>query len=761
MSNEESQQASGGAYWQSPPIVPAGPSSLEPTSLDADTFRLLADNLPALCWIGREDGSVVWYNRRWREYCGTAPARIEGWGWPAVHDPLVLPSVMERWAVFIAASQPFEMTYSLLGADGQLRPFLTRVAPVRDASRQLTHWLGVSTDISGCAEAERPLHHTRAAAKGLAAEQAVALGQLAEGVVVADRAGQIVFVNAAAARIHGVEQLGVSPEGYSDTYHLFTDDGRPYPSTELPLARAVLRGETVTEERWRIRRPDGSEVLAVGSARPVLDDEGSPSGAVLTLRDETARLAAEQAERESEGRLRALADNLPNGMVYQIAMQRDGSARRFVYVSGSCERLTGVSAEAALADPMALYEAVDFEDRATLAAVEEDAIRDLTHFEHEVRLLRTGDSEVRWCRLISGPREMPDGSLVWDGLLVDVTQHRRTEEDLRKSEAVKGAVVEGALDCVVTVDHHGRILEWNPAAEQTFGHARKAALGRNLADLIVPPEQREAHRRGFQRYLQTGEGTLVGRRIEVQAMRADGSTFPSELAITPTSVAGRTLMTAYLRDITERRQAEQRQELLVAELNHRVKNVLATVQAVADQTLRGSGGDPTRFAQPFLERLRALARAHDLLTERRWEPTDAGEVVRAALLPWLAGGTSDGRVSFSSEAGTAALVSPRQAQSLVLGLHELVTNATKYGALSCPEGHVDVRCGTGAGGVLVVTWKEIGGPPVVPPSRKGFGTRLLQRGLTQDLGPGASVDLQFNGAGLRGVVCFVPLGREP
>jgi PAS domain-containing protein len=108
-----------------------------------------------------------------------------------------------------------------------------------------------------------------AQAEALANERAAVLGQLAEGVIIADLAGRILYINEAAARIHGQAPLGALPEAYSETFQLYTEDGRPHPHTELPLARAVLRGATTTEARWRIRRPDGSEVLAVGSARPL------------------------------------------------------------------------------------------------------------------------------------------------------------------------------------------------------------------------------------------------------------------------------------------------------------------------------------------------------------------------------------------------------------------------------------------------------------------------------------------------------------
>jgi PAS domain S-box-containing protein len=130
-------------------------------------------------------------------------------------------------------------------------------------------------------------------------------------VIVTDSAGRIAFVNEAAARLHGVAELDVPPEGYSAAYHLFTEDGRPHPPEELPLARALLRGETVVDARWRIRRPDGTEVLAIGSAGPLHAADGAPMGAVLTVRDDTARESAERALRESEAKFRTLADNIP------------------------------------------------------------------------------------------------------------------------------------------------------------------------------------------------------------------------------------------------------------------------------------------------------------------------------------------------------------------------------------------------------------------------------------------------------------------
>ena len=132
----------------------------------------------------------------------------------------------------------------------------------------------------------------------------------------------------------------------------------------------------------------------------------------------------------------------------------------------------------------------------------------------------------------------------------DVTEQRQAERELRASEARKSAILETALDCIITMDHEGKVVEFNPAAEKTFGYSRAEVVGQELADFIIPPSLRERHRTGMAHYLATGEGPVLGKRLELPALRADGSEFPVELAITRISTEGPPLFTAYLRDIT-------------------------------------------------------------------------------------------------------------------------------------------------------------------------------------------------------------------
>ncbi|HXM80928.1 MAG TPA: EAL domain-containing protein [Burkholderiales bacterium] len=189
--------------------------------------------------------------------------------------------------------------------------------------------------------------------------------------------------------------------------------------------------------------------------------------------------------------------------------------------------------------------------------------------------LRRGDGAWIHVRQTMEPLTGEHGAeLRWFNTIQDVTEQREAEAELRDSESLKGAILESSLDCLVTIDHEGKIVEFNPAAEATFGFSRDQALGKSMVDLIVPPRLREAHRRGFAHYLATGEGPILGKRLELQAVRADGTEFPIELAIVAIKSRSTPLFTAFLRDITQRKQAEAKIQRLT-----RVHAVLSGINA--------------------------------------------------------------------------------------------------------------------------------------------------------------------------------------
>jgi PAS domain S-box-containing protein len=199
-------------------------------------------------------------------------------------------------------------------------------------------------------------------------------------------------------------------------------------------------------------------------------------------------------------------------------------------------------------------------------------------------------------------------------------------------------------------------------------------------------------------------------------------------------------------DITELREADERQRLLVGELNHRVKNTLAAVQSIAAQTARGAGSLKL-FQEKFDARLLALSRSHNLLARETWRGADLGDVVSETLAPY-ATGTEPPRVVAG---GPGIRLAPSAAVTLGMAFHELAINAAKHGALSAPAGRVEVGWSTDLRGgktpALEILWRETGGPAVAQPRRSGFGSRLIERGLAHELE--AEVRLDFEPAGLQ------------
>jgi PAS domain S-box-containing protein len=206
--------------------------------------------------------------------------------------------------------------------------------------------------------------------------------------------------------------------------------------------------------------------------------------------------------------------------------------------------------------------------------------------------------------------------------------------------------------------------------------------------------------------------------------------------------------TAVYMDITERKWVEERQRLLLDELNHRVKNTLSTVQSIAVNTRRGSPS-PEEFGEMFQARIAALAGAHDLLTQGSWEGASLGDVVERTLSPYVSMGEDEApRILMG---GPRVRLSPNAAVTLNMAFHELATNAVKYGALSNAEGRLDVLWTVDRSKsepAVELIWNERGGPPVLPPERRGFGSRLLEQGLARELD--GEVDLRYEKKGLTG-----------
>ena len=383
-------------------------------------------------------------------------------------------------------------------------------------------------------------------------------------------------------------------------------------------------------------------------------------------------------------------------------------------------------------------------------------MQDITHPEHLAENVPLFDRAVREGTpyRIEKRYVRPDGSIIWvdnsvsvirkpDGTpfgvlaaSIDVTRRREVEAALRASE----------LRLRLAMDA-GRMAVWEYDVE-----AGRIVHSSDLNRLLGLIETREVPYKEMRERVDAGDLDRLS-KIALASLQKGEPHFQSEVRyrlsrgevrwllvsaefqLRPGGAVDRVIGVAL--DITDRKRDEEHQKLLVHELNHRVKNTLAVVQALAHQSFAGSTDDAGREA--FEGRLVALAAAHNLLTNERWEAASLKDLIASAAAPCDPEGQ---RIAME---GPDMRVPPKIAVALSLAIHELCTNAVKYGALSNDRGRVAVRW-SASGGRLRLEWVERDGPPVAPPTRRGFGSRMLERALAGELD--GKVELDFAPAGL-------------
>jgi PAS domain S-box-containing protein len=355
--------------------------------------------------------------------------------------------------------------------------------------------------------------------------------------------GEVQFVNRQILEYTGQTLEELKQWGTNDTVH-----PEDLPHVIEVFTQSIGSGNPY-EIVQRLRRSDGAYRWFQNNGFPLRDASGQIIRWCVLLTDIDERKRAEDALRESERESRLIVDSIPG----LVAVFTPRGELEFVnrpildYFGTTLEELkhwgTGGTTHP--------------EDLPRIVELFTRSIASGDPFEFEVRARRF-DGVYRWFQSRGLPLRDTSGHIIrWYNLLIDIDERKRAEEELRRSEARKAAILDSALDCIVSIDREGCITEFNPAAERTFGYRRDKVLGQQLADVIIPPALREGHRHGFARYLATGEARVLGKRIEMTALRADGSEFPAELAITRISLDGPPSFTGYLRDITERKQSEE------------------------------------------------------------------------------------------------------------------------------------------------------------------------------------------------------------
>ncbi|VTR91530.1 multi-sensor hybrid histidine kinase : Putative uncharacterized protein OS=uncultured Desulfobacterium sp. GN=N47_I07080 PE=4 SV=1: PAS_9: PAS_8: PAS_4: PAS_9: PAS_4: PAS_9: PAS_3: PAS_4: PAS_3: HisKA: HATPase_c: Response_reg [Gemmata massiliana] len=491
----------------------------------ADLLRAVADGTTDAVFVKDRDGKYLLCNEAGARCVGKTVVEVLGTDDAALFDPESARQIAERDRRVMESGRA-ETSEEVLTAAGVTRAYQATKAPYRDATGAVIGIVGISRDVTDRKRAEESLILFRAL-----------VDRTTDGIEVIDpETGRFFDVNEKACLIHGYTR--------AEYLTLAVTDVDP-PGAARSGAGTAGSNETGTFGGQR-RRKDGSLFpVEVRVNRVRLDRDYL----VAVVRDVTKRKRAEESLERAHALLRTLVDALPDAIWTKDA---DG---QFVTSNRAHNEMVGARAESDVIGKTGF----DFHPLKLAQQYHADDMRVLHYGEtvfNKEELVRCQGRD-RWHLVVKTPLRDRTGAVTGlVGISRNIQDLKDTEETLRASEARTKAVIQTALDCIVVIDAQGRVLEFNPAAERVFGYTRAEVLGTEMAELIIPPEYRDAHRAGMIRYLTTGEGPALGRRLELPALRKGGERFIAELSIGRNPGEPPTF-TGFLRDITDRKRDEE------------------------------------------------------------------------------------------------------------------------------------------------------------------------------------------------------------
>jgi len=633
----------------------------------------------------------------------------------------------------------FEKLPLTVKRDGDAAPrmayFTVSYSPVPDATTEtgVGGVLITAVEITDSIEIEKALHDTERRYR-MAIEAAGGVGAW-DWDIKANK----VYADAGYARLHALSpeyvDAGLPVSSFTRAVH--PDDRDRI--RDISLAAMETGGDFADE--YRLVQADGSIRWVHARGSCVLDEDGTParnSGVVLDITERKAVETALQAAR-------ADLDQAVEAARMGRWDHNPAAGERFW--DDQARAIFGVEADSP--NTQEAYESQIHPDdlemvRSAVSAALDPAGDGKINLEYRIK--RASDGAPLWIETF-GQAYFDKGVCTrFVGVISDVSDRKAAEMRLARQEETLRLAVDAADVGVWEMDMETGQLTWSDRCRAMFGVPADTPV--SLSDFYagLHPDDHARARDAIQASLNPAVRAEYAVELRVIG-REDGTerwiNSRGEVVFSPDGKPLRFLGAVV--DITDRKRAELHLRLLVNELNHRVKNSLATIQAIAAQSFNGSRS-LSEAQEAFTNRIVALAEAHDLLTRENWEGAELHDI--AARLVLLHGGAARFELK-----GPSIRLSPRTALSLSMALHELAINAVKYGALSAETGRIMISWGLAPGGSgerLDLTWIESGGPPVSPPTQRGFGSRLIERGLAAELSGEASILFEPSG-----VVCKI------
>ena len=693
----------------------------------ADLARAL-DDAPVLIWISGADKGGIYFNRSWLEFTGRTLEQEVGEGWMAGVHPDDIP-VLQGCGEAFAERKPFEIEFRLRRKDGTWRWMLDKAAPRYGASGDFIGFIGSCTDIT---ESKSAQAHIRSSEARLQLAQEAA----AVGTYDWDIKGNHITWSPEMFRLHGIDPATPPEKLYEGWLSRLHPADRERADQET---RKFLDSADNLSIEFRIVHPDGSIRWIQGRGRMIRDSEGRPVRMIGVNMDVTERKQAEEALRESEQRIRDIAENFP-GIIFRRITYPDGRIE-YPYFSGIDGHVFNVPRDQLdeLRTMEDVAKLIHYDDFADMLAKFQAAAAALTPLEVEGRVVARG-GDTRWVRSISRPRPGEEGSLIWDGVLLDVTeQHRREGERERAATMLRMAMEVAGIGT----------WEVDPATGDTIGSAVTNAIfglegetmPRPVADYLkaIHPEDVERVRRG----LLAGMTHKTSSPQEYRVHNPDGTVrwVASRGAYTRLADGSERLLGAVF-DITERKAHEQaredaleRQQTLLRELNHRIKNNLQMITSVLQlQSVRVAHPEQREQFERVVDRVQTIADLHAQFgTEERVGQIEFGQYLQQLCDRLRTSVLADRPIELVCITDHCMIELDR---GVPLGLivNELVTNSIKYAFPGNASGTISIELRREADDKLVLCVGDNGtGLPGDAERRRGLGMILVE-GLGRQVG---------------------------